>query len=75
MIPFIPAGTEVQFKPNKITTKTFVGEVNGYIASINHRLLNETQKKTILDVIQKKEGLKVKVLETNVQGTGYVLYM
>lgn len=74
-IPFIPASTEVHFVPNEKNGNKFAGKVNGYMATIRIDLLNRTQLNMLSHAIKTKESVPAKMLNTNSQGTGYVLYM
>lgn len=74
-VPFIPAGTEVCFKPLEITGKAIAGKVNGYKASINRNFLNIHQQEMVKYAIQEKKSVLVKMLYTNIQGNGYVLFV
>lgn len=74
-VPYIPAGTEVTFKPDHKNPQKFVGKVNGYTASIRMGLLNKDQISMLNRAIKKKEGVSAKMLNINLQETGYTLYM
>lgn len=74
-IPFIPANTEVYFEPSQINKKRFVGKVNGYMSTVRIDLLNKEQFDMLKYAIKTKEGVPAKMLNINLQETGYVLYM
>lgn len=74
-IPFIPASTEVHFKPSQIKQKKFVGKVDKYMATIRMDLLDKEKICMLNDAMRAKKDVIVKMLNVNSQKTGYVLYM